>query len=95
MMERRRRELRVNRRQRDSLSPGERLDLTPAFRDPFIERKEPAREADAQVVIEPALKSSPLRLIFIEKVDPFSKLADGDDAKVDKIFRSCTDPRSY
>ena len=88
------RELRVNRWQHDSLPFGECLDLTPAFRDPFIERKEPACEADAEVVIEPALESSPLRFIFIEQVDPFSNLSNGDDAEVHQLLGRCHDPSS-
>jgi hypothetical protein len=75
-MEGRRGELRIDGRQRCALSPGECLDLTPALRDPFIERKEPARKANPQVMIEPALQRSSLRFIFIEQVDPFANLSD-------------------
>ena len=93
VMERRRGELRIDRGQRNALPSGERLDLTPAFRDPLIERKEPACKADAQVVIEPALERSSLRLIFIEQVDPFSNLSNGDDTEMHQFLRRCDDPR--
>ncbi len=43
---------------------GNRLDLAPSFCDPFIKRKESASETDAQIVIEPALKCTPLWIIF-------------------------------
>jgi len=41
-----------------------------------------ARETDAQIVIEPALQCTSLRLVFVEQVDSFSNFSDGDDAEM-------------
>jgi hypothetical protein len=56
VMERRRRELRIDGRQQGRGAASRWLDLTPTFRDAFIEGKKPAREADAKIAIQPALK---------------------------------------
>ncbi len=71
-MERRRGELCIDRWHRHVLSLGDGLDLPPPLRDPFIERKDAAGEADAQIMIQPALKRRSLRFVFVEQVDVWS-----------------------
>lgn len=92
MMERRCGELGIDRGKRDTLPLCERLDLAPSFRDRFVERKESAREPDAQIMIEPALKCATPRLIFVEQVNPSSNLPDGDDAEMHQLLGCRDDP---
>src|SRR3954469_15826563 len=87
-------ELCVDRRQRYVLTLRERLDLAPRLRNPFIEWKEPACETNAQIAIEPALKCAAFRFIFVKEVDPFSDLANGDDAQVQEFLGCGDDPVS-
>jgi len=86
MMERGCGELGIDRGERDTSPLCECFDLAPSFRDPLVEWKESARETDAQIVIEPALKCATLRLIFLEQVNPFSNLSDRDDTQVHQLF---------
>lgn len=91
-MQRRCGELGIDRGERDTLPLCDCLDLAPSFRDPFVEWKETARETDAQIVIEPALKCASPRLIFAEQVNPFSNLSDGNDAEMHQFLGGRDDP---
>jgi hypothetical protein len=82
VVERGGRELGIDRRQRYVLTLRESLDLTPPLGYPFIEWKQPARETNTQIAIEPALKRTSLRVVVSEEVDAFSNFSDGDDAQV-------------
>ena len=85
-------ELRVDRRERHAMTPRVGFDLTPALRNPFIERKETAGETDSEVMVEPTLQRSPLWFVFGKKIDPLSDLSDRNDAEVQKLFRCVADP---
>ena len=64
----------------------------PTVRLPHRQGEQPAGEAYAEVPVEPAQESSPLRVVVVKQVDPLADLADRDHAQVAKFFRRRFDP---